>query len=511
MGKKKQEKKAKQAKQAAHNAASQVQARYDAAGHGRKMAGWKAPGSGPNRAQSGMETLRNRLHDAIRNEWQGKSGQRVWTTNLIGTGIIPRHRVADAEKKARFKTILEDFIPLADADGNLDFYGLQTLAVRAWVGAGEVFARLRPRRASDGLEVPLQVQLLEAEMVPLLDLDSHADLPSGHYIRSGKEFDAIGRPVAWWCYREHPGDADASGASLSNLTRVPVSEMLHMYEPQRIGQIRGVSDLATVLVKLRSLTNLDDAVLTRQELANLFAMFITRPPAGAPVMDPLTGLPVQQGSDGSPWLGLQPGISQELAPGEDVRFSEPPDAGANYADFSRQQHLGVAAGWGTPYELMTGDIRDVSDRTLRVVINEFRRFCQQRQWQIIIPMLCQPIIAAVGKAAVLTGRLAPEELRDFARVHWSPQGWEYIHPTQDAQGKQILRDMGVLSETQIILERGDDPDEVGQQYAEDAARREANAMPTAQQGSPVSPEDGDEADDKTDEKTQSSTAGKKKK
>lgn len=486
MGKKKEAKAAMAAKRAGLQSSAPVQARYDGAGHGRRLAGWKAPGSGPNRAMAGLETLRNRLHDAIRNEWQGKSGGRVWATNLVGTGIIPRHRVADAARKARFKEVLEDFIPQADADGNLDFYGLQTLAVRSWVCSGEVFARLRPRRPIDGLAVPLQVQLLESEMVPLLDLDSHADLPQGHYIRSGKEFDRIGRPVAWWCYREHPGDADASGASLSNLTRVPVAEMLHMYEPQRIGQIRGVSDLATVLVKLRSLTNLDDAVLTRQELANLFAMFITRPAsAGGQVMDPLTGLPVQQGSDGSPWLGLQPGISQELAPGEDVKFSEPPDAGANYADFSRQQHLGVAAGWGTPYELMTGDIKDVSDRTLRVIINEFRRFCQQRQWQIIIPMFCRPIINAVGRAAVLAGRIAPEELREFSRVLWSPQGWEYIHPTQDAQGKQILRDLGVLSETQIILERGDDPDEVGAQYAEDAARRQANAMPPAQLGGSV--------------------------
>jgi len=497
MGKKKEARAAKlSAKRAGLQTASQVQARYDGAGHGRRMAGWKAPGSGPNRAMAGLETLRNRLHDALRNEWQAKAGERVWITNLVGTGIIPRHRVADADQKSRFKAVLEDFIPIADADGNVDFYGLQTLAVRAWISSGEVFARLRPRRPSDGLAVPLQVQLLESEMVPMLDLDHHADLPRGHYIRSGKEFDPIGRPVAWWCYREHPGDADASGASLSNLTRVPVAEMLHMYEPQRIGQIRGVSDLATVLVKLRSLTDLDDAVLTRQSLANLFAMFIVRPtPAGGPSMDPLTGLPVQQGGDGSPWLGLQPGISQELAPGEDVKFSEPPDAGANYADFSRQQHLGVAAGWGTPYELMTGDIKDVSDRTARIVINEFRRYCQQRQWQIIIPMFCQPIINAVARAAVLAGRIDPAELREFTRVHWSPQGWEYIHPTQDAQGKQILRDLGVLSETQIILERGDDPDEVGQQYAEDAARRKANAMPPAQPGGAVPTEPEPEPED----------------
>jgi hypothetical protein len=32
--------------------------------------------------------------------------------------------------------------------------------------AGEVFLRFRPRRPSDGLSVPLQLQMLPAEMLP---------------------------------------------------------------------------------------------------------------------------------------------------------------------------------------------------------------------------------------------------------------------------------------------------------------------------------------------------------
>lgn len=60
---------------------------------------------------------------------------------------------------------------------------------------------------------------------------------------------------------------------------------------------------------------------------------------------------------------------QELGPGEEVEFSKPPD-GNNYPDFMRQQLMAAAAGTGTPYEILTGDMREVNDRALRVVLNE---------------------------------------------------------------------------------------------------------------------------------------------
>ena len=42
----------------------------------------------------------------------------------------------------------------ADAEGLTDFYGLQRRAAREVFLAGEVFVRIRPRRAEDGLTVP---------------------------------------------------------------------------------------------------------------------------------------------------------------------------------------------------------------------------------------------------------------------------------------------------------------------------------------------------------------------
>ncbi len=447
--------------------------RYDAAGYGRRMRGWVAPPSGPNRAIDGLHILRDRARDAVRNEWAGASGARVWTTNLIGTGIVPRPKTQDAALKARLVALWDTWVPQADADGVLDFYGQQTLATRSWVASGEVFIRFRWRRPEDGLAVPLQIQLLESDMVPQLDVDSWPGMQTGNVIRSGIELDRIGRRVAYWMYKTHPGDRYLRGAlaSLDNLTRVPAEQMRHLYEPIRPGQLRGVSDFAPILAKLRGVMDFDDAVLERQKLANLFTLFITRAVGGDPNINPVTGLPTNQfDQNGAPLAALEPGISQELLPGEDVKFSDPPDAGANYADFSRWQHLGISAGMGTPSELLTGDLKDVSDRTLRVIINEFHRHCEQRQWQIVIPLFCQPVRDAWADAAALAGVITTAESADARRVTWQPHGWAYLHPVQDAQGKRVEVDAGFRSRSSVIAERGEDPDAVDAERAADMAR-----------------------------------------
>ena len=186
------------AKKRSSRSLQSAKARYDAAGNGRRMSEWNTPSSGPNTAIVGLQKIRDRARDIVRNEWSGAANVRVWTTNIVGTGIVPRPRTQNAGLKKRLKTLWNSWVQFADADQVLDFYGLQALVVRSWFMAGECFIRERPRRLSDGLPVPFQVQVLEADMVPLLDADVWPGMVAGNYIRQGVEFDRIGRRVAYW-------------------------------------------------------------------------------------------------------------------------------------------------------------------------------------------------------------------------------------------------------------------------------------------------------------------------
>ena len=464
--------------------AQKTKAKYDAAGNGRRIKSWSPPSSGPNRAIEGLQKIRDRARDSSRNDWAGASATQKWSTNLIGVGITPRW------DDDRFTKLWEKHAPVADADCVLNVYGMQTLAVRSWFDSGEVFLRRRPRSlVTPGLPVPVQFQLIEADFVPLLDADQWPGMPAGNTIRQGIERTRFGRRVAYWMYREHPGDKSLAPTA-DQLLRIPASEVRHIFEPARPGQLRGVSGLSAVLVRLRSSMDFEDAVLDRQKLANLFVAFITRQmPDGADIdYDPDTGLPKFYDPTGTPMVGLQPGITQELAPGEGVTFANPPEAGTTYSDYMRTTHVGTAAGTGLPYEVLSGDIKDISDRTLRVVINEFRRFARQRQWQIIIPMLCQPMVEWWADAAALSGAISMADLDAAKAPKWAPEGWEYIHPVQDAEGKVKLIEAGIVSRASVIGERGDDPKTVDEERKADKAREDKLGLtPPPAPGAPGAP------------------------
>ena len=461
--------------------------RYDGAGRGRRMASWQAPSTGPNEAiNGGLQTLRNRSSDVARNDWTGESTLQKWSTTLIGIAITPRfRRIKDKDRRAEVNDLWSDFVREADADGVLDLYGMQTLAVRSWLERGEMFARRRYRSRSDGLRVPMQVQLLESDMVPNFNATTFQGMSTRNTIKSGIEYDTRGRKMAYWVYKEHPGDSPTgigSNPAASLLVRVPAEDMLHMFEPKRIGQRRGVPIMATILAKLRNVADFEDTTLERQKLANLIVGFISRDLPSFDSTDPnalaaLTGLEAEIDGDGSPLLPMEPGLMQELEDGQKVTWSTPPDAGVNYSEYMRTSHLGTTAGTGLPYELAVGDIKGVSDRTLRVVINEFRRFASQRQWQIIIPQFCQRIIEWFADASVLAGDIPLSERDAVVRAEHAPHGWEYIHPTQDVQGKVMEVQNGFRSRSSVIGEAGDDPDVVDKERAEDADRERDLGLP----------------------------------
>ena len=447
---------------------------YEGAGQGRRAQGWDAPDAALNAvAIPALPTLRRRSRAAVRNDPYAFSAIDRRVSSLIGTGITPRARITDPDIRSALNLLWDDWTDEADADNRTDFYGLQAVIARVVEESGECFVRLRQRKLEDGLAVPLQLQVLAPEFCPV---DRNFTTRRGNIVRAGIEFDPVGRRVAYWMYKSHPGDYRAAGATYNELHRIPADQVLHIFEPLEGGQLRGVPRLAPVLLRLKSLDSYDDAVLFRQEVSNLFAGFITKPrqEGGPPVLDPLTGQPVQADRDGTPMAAMEPGTLQELLEGEEIEFSDPPDAGNTYVDFMRQQLQAVAAGVGLPYELLTGDMADISDRVLRVLLNEFRRRIEQPQFSVYVFQLCRPVRAAWLDAAVLSGAIdLPDyatKRREYLRTRWVPQGWAYIHPVQDVQGKLLEIGGGLASRSEHVLRTGYDAEQIDQENADDNAR-----------------------------------------
>lgn len=443
---------------------------HEAAGRGRRAQAWMPGNPGAVAAMLATSNeLRVKSRDLVRRNAWANAGIEAFVANAVGTGIKPQSTAQDETFRVAVQALWRDWTEEADATGQTDFYGLQSLAARAMCEGGECLIRLRPRRPEDGLVVPLQLQLLEAEHLPLT---LNTELPSGNVIRSGIEFDAMGRRVAYHLYRSHPEDGRLSPMSAQggqDTVRVPAAEIMHLYRVLRPGQIRGEPWLSRALVKLNELDQYDDAELVRKKTAAMFAGFITR-------QSPEDNLMGEGLSDpnGIALAGLEPGTLQILEPGEDVKFSDPADVGGSYGEFLRTQFRAVASAIGVTYEQLTGDLSGVNYSSIRAGLLEFRRRMEAIQHGVLVHQMCRPVWNAWLDQAVLSGAIAApgftRRRREYAACKWIAQGWQWVDPEKEFKAMLLAIRAGLMSRSEAISAFGMDAEDVDREIAADNAR-----------------------------------------
>ena len=453
---------------------------FEASRIGRRLRGWVAERRTTNALlAAGGEQLRARARQLCRENPYASNAKEAYVGAAVGTGIKPSPVIEDADlKKAIAKRWLQ-WTDEADADGLTDFYGLQALATGAMFDGGEVFVRFRPRRLTDGMSVPFKVQLLESEMLPYT---KNEVAPNGNQIREGIEFDAIGQRAAYWFYRSHPGEVFPVVFDFS-FTRVPASEVLHLFRPGRPGDIRGTPQITPSMVRLYLLDLYDDAELERKKTAALFAGFVTKkgPDSPGPLDTELGGsgslsplaIEVEPGSALAP---LEPGGMQVLEEGESVQFSEPADVGGSYEAFIWRNLLAICAGCGVPYPSVTADTSKSNYSSSREQQVEFRRRIAQVQHHVLVFQMCRPIWARWFQTAVLSGALPikpADYLADpmaYASVKWIPPKWDWVDPLKDRKAEQLALDMGVKSRSDVIEEEGEEPEDTDRRIQADRKR-----------------------------------------
>ena len=447
---------------------------YDGAAQTRRTVGWTAPTASPNTGiLSTLTTLRDRSREAVRNNGYAKGAIDALVSNIVGSyGIKPLSKATDPSVRTAAQQLWTQSIDELDATGQLDWYRQLGQAVRGWLEGGEVFLRLRNRFPTDGLAVPVQVEVLEPELCPHTYT---TQLANGNRIRAGIEFDQIGRRVGYWMYEARPGDLQDFDPS--RLRRLNAEDVIHLHDPLRPGQLRGVPQLTQALIALRELDKFLDATLLRQQLANLFVAFLKHntTDGDASALNPLTGQTPETGPNDKPMLSMEPGIFQELEPGEDVQFSDPPEIGNAFEAFCRQQLYAIAAATGVVYEILSGDFSRTNDRTVRVILNEFRR--KVMAWQELVAyQVCRRVWQRWWDRAVLIGALpvSPDAYAKnplaYLKADWIPQGWPYIQPVQDIEAKRAAIRAGLTTRSAEVSEQGEDAEEIDAQQAADNAR-----------------------------------------
>ena len=134
----------------------------------------------------------------------------------------------------------------------------------------------------------------------------------------------------------------------------------------------------------------------------------------------------------------------------------------------------VGAALGFPLELLLLDFSKSSWSSSRTSLQEARRTF--RWWQRFAEnRICRPWYRwQIGRGIAL-GELPPDGRLHLMRPKWP--GWSYVNPKQEAEANQIQRANATKSISQIIRERGDDPQEVFDELEADYKELARRAIP----------------------------------
>jgi lambda family phage portal protein len=431
--------------------------RFDAAGGARRWG--SSPSFGPINAETlaAAGPMRSRARHAHRNNGTAAATSNAWVANLIGTGIVPASLHPDPAVRKRLAQAHRQWSNRADADGVTDRAGVEALAARSMIEAGECFVQLLTVEGVPG--VPLRLRLIDPDQV---DFAHTRELAGGGRIIAGIEFDTVGNRVAY-----HVTQANAFGMTGSTV-RVQAADMLHLYQQLAPGQVRGIPWVSPALLTLYDLDALQDAMLEKQKVSALFAGFMVDPSQDTSPAQ-LTGLEQDMPS-------LEPGTIQALPPGYDMKFATPAEASDGVAFIKSQLRL-IATGVGLPTHLVSGDLSDFNFSSLRGGLIEFRRRVEQIQFSVVVHQLCRPVWERFVTLAVLSGVVeAPDfeaAVEDYLSAEFYPPKQAWVDPAKDAAADADAVAAGFKSRRQVVAELGYAIEDLDAEIASDKAREEA--------------------------------------
>ncbi len=418
---------------------------YEGAQRTRRTQGWRTSTAGPNaEIRAGRLLIKERSRDLVRNNAWAARAIAIKVANQIGTGIRPRAATDNPDLNKQIDALHADWARACAPGSGGDLYALQALAARARAESGESLVILDRTNSLAPAGVPLALQVLEPEW--LADDDDATQARNGWI--DGVRFDRAGRRAAYRLWASNP--AEDGAIALRNTRVVPAADVVHLFKQDRPGQVRGIADIASVMLPMRDLEDYRDAALLLAKTQSVLGVFVTQP--NGPASSPL-------GAEGTDAAGnrieeLAPGMVGYLAPGEDVKFLSPQGSGP-FAEYTRVALHLIAAGFGVTYHQLTGDLSQANYSSLRAGSLEFRRQIEQDQHLLLIPTLCEPIWNAFIAQAVLSGKL-PREAAG-ARAQWTPPRFEMVDPNRDTQAAIAQVRAGFMTWKEAVSEFGYDP------------------------------------------------------
>jgi lambda family phage portal protein len=395
---------------------------------------------------------------------------------------------------------------VCDSSKTLEWSDVERLCLECLARDGEFI--LRKLRA--GLH-GFQVQLVDPV---LLDVGLNQRLGAGARIVMGVEIDALGAPRAYWL--RNNGEPIYEGVTMQAHLRVPAEEILHRFIAEEPGQVRGIPWTATAAQRLWLVRDFEKAAQVASSNAAKRIGFFVSPNGDAPpgIGDAIMSAVLDQAKAAGKVLTAEevaklkavaekysttaPGTYDTLPDGYDFRPFESDYPHVGHGEFVKACLRGAASGLGVSYVSLGNDLESVNYSSARVGILEEREFYKWAQAWFTCALHEDVFEAWLERALLSVPELRTLDVSRFSQfveaATWQPRRWAGIDPVKEAAAAEKNLALKLTSRRRLILERGEDPDEVFAEIAqEEAIFGPVNAAPPP----PPDPEKPDEEDDKS--------------
>ncbi|MDD0936660.1 phage portal protein, partial [Xylella fastidiosa subsp. multiplex] len=369
-----------------------------------------------------------------------------------------------------------------------DWSSVQRLLARTWLRDGEAFVQeLRGflPTLQHGSGVPFSIEMLEPDLVPL-DYDD----PSQHILQ-GIQRNAWGRATGYYIYTQHPGDPDVL---LPEKKLVPSHLIRHIRTIDRIGQVRGISLLASTFTRIEDLKDYEESERIAAKIAACMAAVIIKG-------DPGQYEPEKHASTGQRMMRFQPAmIFDGLNPGERIDPIDSTRPNPNLESYRDGQLRAIAAPMRISFSSLAKNYNGTYSAQRQELVEQYGAYgvlAHEFISQMVRPLYERLIAIAVTSGALTLPPNVP--LANALGADYLPPSMPWIDPLKEINALTAQVQAGVRSLSSVIAERGGRMYDTLEQLSLDkewAAERglTLSVFPNATASPPPATTDGDEGD-----------------
>lgn len=354
-----------------------------------------------------------------------------------------------------------------EVTGLYSWRDLEKMALRSTVTDGEVFVRkLRGKKFG---KYRYQLQLIDATRIPV---NLKQELPNGNRVFAGIEYTPYGRPVAYYVVNEDPFYfSDAMYSTVTNVQqaeRIPAEDMIHLFVIEMIGQKRGFSWLSGSLPHMQHLDGYTQASLVNARVGASKQGFFEQDPEYIEVPD-------DEDEEDIP-MDAEPGTFDIIPAGYKFTKWDPQFPQGEYHQFIVTNLHIIAADLGVSYASLSGDLSEVNFSSIRAGILPEQDFWMDiQEWMIerFHSIVYRDWVEqSVLHKAIRIGNtpLKLERIDQYEQAKYNGRRWKYVDPIKEVNAERLQHKGMLKSISQTIRERGDVPEEVFKEIAEDVER-----------------------------------------